>query len=233
MAQASPVPPALSPQVMDMIDYVRRNNLTYCARPGKLEGLSLAISHLRRHGITGAYVEAGVAMGGSAIVITALKQQSTPLYLYDVYDMLPPPSAADGAKAQAVYQGFTQGTQSSPVDRLYLEHASKDMLDFVHGNLTGAGFDPAAHNVHLIKGRFTDTLHVNEPVALAHIDCDWHDSVSICIERLADHMTLGGLMIFDDYGSFEGCRRAVDAWLSRDPRFAVVVPDGPLIAQRR
>lgn len=216
-----------------MIDYVRRNHLTYCARPGKLEGLALSIAYLRTHEIAGSYAEAGVAMGGSAILITALKSPTTPLYLYDVYDMLPPPSAADGPKAQEVYDSFARGNRTSAVDRLYLDHAGTDMLNFVHGNLSRAGFDPSANHVHLIKGKFADTLYPSGPIALAHIDCDWYDSVLTCIERLADRMAIGGLMIFDDYGSFEGCRHAVDSWLMRDARFVVIVPDGPLIAQRR
>jgi len=79
--------------------------------------------------------------------------------------------------------------------------------------------------VEFIKGLYEDTLMVDEPVAFAHIDCDWYDSVKLCIDRLADRMSPGGIMLFDDYNSFSGCRKAVDAWLAADARFAIVHAD--------
>jgi hypothetical protein len=85
-----------------------------------------------------------------------------------------------------------------------------------------AGVDPEVENIRFVKGLYEDTLHVTEPIAFAHIDCDWYDSVMLCIDRLADRMSSNGIMLFDDYHSFEGCKRAVDEWLARDTRFKVV-----------
>jgi asparagine synthase (glutamine-hydrolysing) len=68
--------------------------------------------------------------------------------------------------------------------------------------------------IMLVKGLFEDTLQVNEPVAFAHIDSDWHDSVMICLQRIVPHLTVGGRLVIDDYFYWSGCRRAVDGYFA-------------------
>jgi hypothetical protein len=92
--------------------------------------------------------------------------------------------------------------------------------------------DPEVENIRFGKGLYEDTLHVTEPIAFAHIDCDWYDSVKLCIDRLSGHMSPNGIMLFDDYNSFQGCRRAVDEWLAADKRFRIVHADWTVAIQR-
>jgi hypothetical protein len=68
------------------------------------------------------------------------------------------------------------------------------------------------YNIKLIKGLFQDTLHFQEEekIAFAHIDCDWYDSVKVCIDRITPKMSRGALIVFDDYNSYSGCKLAVD-----------------------
>ena len=217
--------------VPETIDFLRRNALTYCGRPGKLEVVHECVKRVEAANIPGIMVEAGVAMGGSAIVIAKTKAPQRPLRLYDVFEMLPPPAANDDAKSHEVYQNFLAGKVSAAVDRNYVGHA-KDLLAFTRDNMQRTGVDPEALNIGFVKGLYEDTLHVDEPVAFAHIDCDWYDSVKLCIERLADRMSAGGIMLFDDYHSFQGCRKAVDEWLPTDPRFRIVHADWTVAIQR-
>jgi hypothetical protein len=39
--------------------------------------------------------------------------------------------------------------------------------------------------------------------------------VKACLEHLYDHVTSGGIIQIDDYGHWEGARRAVDEFLTR------------------
>ncbi len=71
---------------------------------------------------------------------------------------------------------------------------------------------PEDINVHLIKGLFEDTLICKQPVALAHIDCDWYDSVMVCLERIVPMLTPGGVLVIDDYEHWSGCREAVEEY---------------------
>ena len=68
------------------------------------------------------------------------------------------------------------------------------------------------NNIHLIKGLFEDVLRLNEPVALAHVDGDWYDSVMTCLRRIEPNLASGGVLIIDDYGDFSGCKDAVDEY---------------------
>ena len=76
------------------------------------------------------------------------------------------------------------------------------------------GFDPDQYNVRFIEGLFENTLQIDEPVAFAHIDGDWYDSVFCCLTRIEPRLARGGVLVIDDYDSWSGCRRAVDEYFA-------------------
>lgn len=46
------------------------------------------------------------------------------------------------------------------------------------------------------------------------------ESTKVCLEHLYDRVSTGGFIVVDDYGHFEGCRRAVIEFLAergKDP----------------
>ena len=65
----------------------------------------------------------------------------------------------------------------------------------------------------MIKGMVQDTLKVESPVALAHIDVDWYEPVMTCLIRLYPKLEVGGSIILDDYRSWGGCKKATDEFL--------------------
>jgi len=213
------------------INYFRQNGLTYCGRPGKLEALQQIVRYLEAEKVPGIFLEAGVAMGGSASVIVKSKQPERVLRLYDVFEMLPAPSENDDLKSHQAYEYFITGKVKGATDVNYVAH-SEDLLSFTKLNMIQVGIDPDAANVTFVKGLYHDTLFVDEPIAFAHIDCDWYDSVMLCIDRLSDYMSPKGVMLFDDYNSFSGCRKAVDEWLMRDARFKIMHADWTVAVQR-
>jgi hypothetical protein len=81
---------------------------------------------------------------------------------------------------------------------------------------------PVGDRILLHEGLFEDMLHPRRPVALAHVDSDWHDPVATCLERIAPHLSPGGFIVLDDYDDYDdygGCRDATDAFLARRPGF--------------
>lgn len=222
---------AIIEQSLKLMAHIRSRHLTFCAGSQKLEHLLQAVLFCRNTLPHGLYMEAGVAMGGSAMLIALAKPPSARLRLYDVYDLLPPPTADDGQKAQDVYDQFKRGGMQDPTSSNYLQHAP-DMLAFVKQNFAECGIDAEANHVEFIKGLFQDTMTVSEPVAFCHIDCDWYDSARFCIHQIKDHMLPQGLVVFDDYHSFEGCRKAVDEWLAEDPRYQMASKAWNIVIQR-
>lgn len=222
---------ALIQQALALIAHIRSRHITFCAGSQKLEHLLKSLIFCRRNVPGGIYMEAGVAMGGSAMLIALLKPVAATLALYDVFDLLPPPSAEDGQKAQNVYSQFLQGNVQDVTSQTYLAH-THDMLPFVKQNMAEAGLDPEALHVEFHKGLFADTMRISEPVAFCHIDCDWYEPAKFCIEQIREHMAPQGLVVFDDYHSFEGCQKAVDEWLAADARYRIASKEWSIVVQR-
>ena len=89
-----------------------------------------------------------------------------------------------------------------------------DLYEFVGQKFSEFGV-PLSESIRLHEGLFEDTLLPSRPVALAHIDCDWHDPVALCLDRIYPHMSRGGFLVIDDYYSYGGCTVATDRFRSR------------------
>ncbi len=89
-----------------------------------------------------------------------------------------------------------------------------NLLDQVADTFRQYGHDLAQEQIDCQKGFFTDTLRIDQPVALAHIDCDWYDSVMVCLERITPYLVRGGSLVIDDYDHWRGCGRAVDDYFA-------------------
>jgi hypothetical protein len=203
-----------------LIAQVRAKNLSYCGRP-KLENLSEAAIRLRREKVPGAFIEAGVALGGSAIVLAKLKEPGRRLDLYDVFSMIPPPGPQDGEDAHKRYSEIKTGESAGLGGEKYYGYIDK-LIDQVRLNLEIFNVNLMREHVSLIQGLFEDTLYPQEAIALAHIDCDWYDPVRTCIDRIVPKLSPGGIIVFDDYSSYSGCTRAVDELLEQRPDFEKV-----------
>ena len=180
----------------------------------QLRHLAWALETVRREGIPGTYIEAGVALGGTAALISRLRTPGRRLDLYDVFSVIPPPGPADGNDAHRRYEVIKSG-QATGIDGGEYYGYRKNLIDVVKANLRnyGAYHDPIIFH----EGLFEDTMHVEEPIAFAHIDCDWHDPVALCLKRIFPLLAPGGIIVLDDYNSYSGCRKAVDDFLGRTP----------------
>ena len=197
-----------------VIEEVRSKRLTYCGYP-KLENICKAIDEVKRNRVAGVYVEAGCALGGSAIVISKCKPLNTPFFVFDVFDMIPAPSERDEMDAHERYDVIKSYQSKGLGEDTYYGYMD-NLSKVVEKNLEDFGIDLKAQSIELVKGLFEETLRLDNNVAFAHIDCDWYDSVKICIERITPVLSQGGIMIFDDYSSYSGCKKAVDELLAND-----------------
>ena len=217
--------------VAQIIANIRAANLSYCGRP-KLENIAETLLELRRNRVPGELLEAGVALGGSAILLGLLRSPDSPLNLYDVFGMIPPPGEQDGEDAHQRYQEIRSGTSAGLGDNTYYGYVD-NLLETVKNNLREFGLNPDTGTIRLHPGLFEETLFPSGAIALAHIDCDWYDSVRVCIERIAPRLSSGGVVIFDDYSSYSGCRRAVDEWLSDSPDMEILFERRSLGVRKR
>ena len=214
------IPPERRGAVEALIAELRAKGLTYVG-PEKLLSLAWAAIAVTEAKIAGDFVEAGVALGGSAIMLGKLKPRDARLKLFDVFAQIPPPGVNDGADAHDRYAVISSGTSEGLRGKTYYGYID-GLETVVHGNLASYDITAESSRAEFHKGLFEDTLHLTDSVALAHIDCDWYESVKVCIDRIYPRLTPGGMMIFDDYKSYSGCRRAVDEWLAKDQSARIV-----------
>jgi len=199
------------PNVAATIERVRRDGLTYL-QPVHLWGLVGALIDLDDRGVDGAVVETGTALGGSAILLATARRRPRHMLVFDAFGMIPPPSEHDGEDVHHRYDEIVAGKSTGIAGDTYYGYRN-DLLQEVTGSFERYGVPPATSSVTLVPGLFEESLHVDEPVALVHIDCDWYDSVMVSLERIVPHVVPGGRLVIDDYWTWSGCRRAVNDFL--------------------
>jgi hypothetical protein len=207
----------LPPAVSQTIERVGREHLSYLSG-ANLAMLARLVVSLERDGLPGVLVEAGTARGGSAIVMASAKAPERAMKVYDVFGMIPPPSDKDGEDVHRRYQRIREGESKGVGGELYYGYRD-DLYTEVRESFARCGVDVDAHRVDLVRGLFADTIHLDEPVALAHLDGDWYESTMTCLERLAPLLVPGGRIVLDDYYAWSGCKRAVDEYFADRPGF--------------
>jgi hypothetical protein len=67
----------------------------------------------------------------------------------------------------------------------------------------------------LVKGPVEKTRPdtVPESIALLRLDTDWYESTRHELTHLYPRLSSGGVLIVDDYGHWQGSRKAVDEFL--------------------
>jgi asparagine synthase (glutamine-hydrolysing) len=192
---------------------IRAENLTYLS-DRKLASLVSTARAIEEAGLPGTFMEAGCALGGSAILLASVKSNERPLEVYDVFGMIPAPTQDDTPDVHERYQIILHGESVGIGGDLYYGY-QRDLYETVQRNFANFGIRLEPQSVSLIKGLVQDTLQPRGPVALAHIDVDWYEPVMTCLERIFPQLVVGGSIILDDYHDWGGCRKATDEFLRR------------------
>lgn len=209
---------------------VQAQRLTYL-EPVKLLQMEDAMRVVQRERVIGDFIECGVALGGSAALLArGASDQGRCFDGYDVFGMIPPPTDKDPLEVHERYQTIVSG-QSQGINGDDYYGYRPDLYEHVTAVLERFGA-PVGPRIRLHKGLFNDTLHPIEPVALAHIDCDWYEPVKLCLERIYPHLAVGGRVVIDDYYDWDGARVATDELLSAHDDLTIETRRAHLIVRR-
>lgn len=201
-----------NPAIRATIEMVQRERLTFLDQQA-LVGLAATVQNLDLGERRGAIIEAGTALGGSSVVIAAAKARDRQFICYDTFGMIPPPSDFDGEDVHDRYAVIAAGESEGFDGEVYYGYRD-DLIGEISASMTRAGFPPSDNEVTFLQGIYQDTMDIDFPVALAHVDCDWYESVMTCLERITPWLTPGGRFIIDDYDAWSGARTAVDEFMS-------------------
>lgn len=187
------------------------------------------VVHLDKHNIEGDFVECGVWKGGSAGIIAKahlkLNKPERKIRLFDLFeDIVAPNPEVDGQKAMAEVEHYLKKTGRQlkdyvhtlkPVKGIYDGHGGAGSIEIVKELLVNKINFPEDQIV-FYKGLFQDTVPAANDIskiALLRLDGDWYDSIKICLENFYDRVVVGGVVIIDDYWTYEGCKKALDEFM--------------------
>ena len=99
-------------------------------------------------------------------------------------------------------------------------------LDVVRQAMAATGYPE--DRLHYHPGLVEDTTpgRAPETIALLRLDTDWYASTKHELEHLYGRLSPGGVLILDDYGDWEGARKATDEWLAETGEPIFLAPMG-------
>lgn len=190
------------------------------------------VIHVNKFKIEGDFVECGVWKGGSAGIMALANQRhdsglSRRIQLFDLFDdIVAPDPDKDGPRAMDEVNKFLKKTGQSfasykdgnkPISGIYDGHGGAGSVNIVKELLVNKiGASEASINFHV--GLFQDTLPNNEieKIAILRLDGDWYASIKICLDHLYSKVVKGGVIIIDDYYTYDGCKKAVDEFMEEN-----------------
>lgn len=172
--------------------------------------LALQANHL-----DGCFVECGVG-AGAQLMAMALTYTKKDIIAFDSFEGIP--LACEHDDSQPGIGSFT------PVkNRLVSSGITVHSVENVLSNFEM--MKVSASNLKLIRGWFQNTLPKFQPVpiALLRLDGDLYESTKVCLEYLYPMVTIGGIVIIDDW-ALGGCQKAVREYFGHHLPEIIEVP---------
>jgi O-methyltransferase len=178
-----------------------------------------AVKFIAESGVAGDIVECGVWAGGSCMIAALALQSVTKsparkIWLYDTFSGMAPPTDVDqpiGVGRTAIQQRPMNMWREGRVD----DHLNKWCFasqEDVCQNLKITGY-PAEQTV-FVKGKVEETIpgRLPEAISCLRLDTDWYESTYHELTHLYPLLSPGGILILDDYGFWEGQKKAADQY---------------------
>lgn len=195
---------------IDVIDKVSNYTMT---SPERIVSLIRAVEYVEKNNIEGDIVECGVWKGGSIMAVLKtlmdLNSYDRNIFLYDTFEGMSEPSENDKSfKGESATEAFYERNE-------YWERIECfSTIDEVKGNVDTVGYPK--EKIQYIKGKVEDTIPnkiKHEKIAILRLDTDWYESTLHELKHLFPKIVKGGIIIIDDYGHWQGCKKAVDEYI--------------------
>lgn len=155
--------------------------------------------------VPGCVVECGVWRGGMIAGISEILGPDREYFLFDSFQGLPPAKQIDGQAAVA-----WQKNTASPN---YHDNCTAPE------EMASAAMKLAkAKSFQTVPGWFNETIpsfSFPGKISYLRLDADWYASTEVCLKELFFKVCPNGLIVIDDYYTWDGCSRAVHDFLSK------------------
>lgn len=182
----------------------------------RMYALYQATKYTVKNNIPGDFVECGVWKGGSAMIIalTLLKMGETTrkIYLYDTFAGMAKPTEEDRGNNDD-FPAIIEWEKRRKENHSEWCYAP---LEEVKRNMTLTGYP--SKNLVFVKGKVEETIPKTKPtqISLLRLDTDWYESTKHELTHLFSLLSVGGVLIIDDYGWWAGAKKAVDEYFEKN-----------------
>ena len=205
------LPRDIDPEIASIVQSARAYTMTSTKR---VAALCEAVKYIVDSRIEGDVVECGVWRGGSMMAVAKslrwLGENKRTLHLFDTFEGMTPPTDNDVEFDGQSAEVLLASSDKSDAESVWC-HAP---LEGVRAVLSETGYD--MDKLVFVQGRVEDTLPNAAPerIALLRLDTDWYESTRHELEHLYPRLVPGGVLIIDDYGHWQGARKAVDEYIA-------------------
>jgi hypothetical protein len=177
----------------------------------RMFALYKAVEYVCRQSVPGSFVECGVWRGGSSMLaaLSFLRHADLrKLYLYDTYAGMSEPAAIDVSSRGPASDRWIQAQNNDHNEWCY------SSLEEVKRNLAATNYQPS--RIRFVEGKVEETIPatIPEQISILRLDTDFYESTLHELRHLYPLLVRGGVLILDDYGHWEGARKAVDEYFS-------------------
>jgi len=204
--------------------FVKDNKLTMVSYEGVAAAI-LACRHAVQTGIEGDFVECGVWRGGISIAAKMTFEaygSDKRVWLFDTFAGMTEPTDEDRGTftGEIGAELFSESKREGYVDWCYAS------LEDVRHNFERAGV--RMEGVRFIKGDVAETLgdSTNLPagISVLRLDTDFYESTKKELEVLYPRLASRGSLLIDDFGYWEGARKAVEEYFDGSAQAPLLMP---------
>jgi hypothetical protein len=154
-----------------------------------------------------------------AITLMKLGSRNRDLFLFDTFEGMSEPTSEDVTAVDRTPASILLKRNKRERSHIWAYAPLEDVKD----NLQATGYP--SERLHFIKGKVEDTVPIYAPdkIAILRLDTDWYESTKHELEQLYPRLASGGVLIVDDYGHWQGARKATDEYFSRPGIDAVLL----------
>ena len=136
------------------------------------------------------------------------------LFLYDTFEGMTAPGDLDKTWAGEPAMGLLAVDPDREKNLLWCYST----LETVQQGMQSVGYPE--DRIHYVRGKVEDTIPATLPgeIALLRLDTDWYESTRHELLHLFPLVSKGGVLILDDYGHWQGARKAVDEYFEQHPQ---------------
>lgn len=209
LADPNSYPSDMNRDAVEVMVAAREYSMT---SPERMHGLCEAVRYIATNRIEGDIVECGVWRGGSMMAIAQmlikLRDTDRHLHLYDTFEGMSEPTDLDVSTGGQTAAQLLAAENKNDARSVWCVASLGD----VQSHMAMTRYAP--DHIHYHVGKVEDTIpaDVPEKISLLRLDTDWYESTAHEMEHLFPRLVDGGVLIVDDYGHWEGARRAVDEY---------------------